>query len=307
MIHDFDDFTTWMYVLVDDLWQQLAPQLRRPGPAPTTCSDSELITMALVGACRGWEAETELLAQWADYPHLFPRLPERSRFNRRRRNLMHVINLMRQLVLQMVDVAQDAQCAIDSLPISAMQFHWVPQSTGDWAAYGATFGYCAAKKQRFYGYRLHLLITLGGVILDFVVTSANADEREAARDMLKQRSGLTVLGDKGFVSAPLADELRRSNGIRLLALRRKNQHTQLEKPLRRLVARFRQMIETVNSQLDAQFDIEQTHAHSFWGLSARLYTKLTAHTFSIALNRLLGVENWLQIKRLAFPAGAKWN
>jgi hypothetical protein len=34
---------------------------------------------------------------------------------------------------------------------------------------------------------------------------------------------------------------------------------------------------------------------------ARLYTKLTAHTLCVYLNRLLGEINWLQIKRLAFP------
>ena len=46
MIHDFDDFCTWMTVVVDDVWQQVAWLFKRPGPTPT-CSDSELMTMAL--------------------------------------------------------------------------------------------------------------------------------------------------------------------------------------------------------------------------------------------------------------------
>lgn len=307
MIHNFEDFTTWMYVLVDDVWQQIAHQFKRPGPKPTTCSDSELITLALVGACRGWEAETELLSEWASYPHLFPRLPERSRFNRRRRQLMGAINLIREVHLRLLDVAQDAQCVIDSLPVSVVKFHWVPQASREWAAYRATHGYCAAKKEPFFGYRLHLLLTLGGVIVDFTLTSANADERDAAREMLEHRSGLLVLGDKGYVNQGLAEELEQKKQIRLLSLKRKNQHQQLSPTLRRLVGRFRQMIETVNSQLDAQFGIEQTHAHHFWGLCARLHTKLAAHTLSIVLNRLLGVENWLQIKQLAFPSAPKSN
>ncbi len=307
MIHNFEDFTTWMYVLVDDVWQQIAQQFKRPGPKPTTCSDSELITMALVGACRGWEAETELLSEWASYPHLFPKLPERSRFNRRRRQLMGAINLIRQIQLRLLDVAQDAHCVIDSLPVSVVEFHWVPQASREWAAHGADYGHCAAKKQLFFGYRLHLLLTIGGVIVDFTLTSATADERDAAREMLEHRHGLTVLGDKGYVSQPLAEELQQKNQIRLLALRRKNQRQQWPAPLRRLVGRYRQMIETINSQLDGQFGIEQTHAHSFWGLCARLHTKLAAHTLSIVLNRQLGVENWLQIKRLAFPLAARSN
>ena len=61
------------------------------------------------------------------------------------------------------------------------------------------------------------------------------------------------------------------------------------------------MIETVTSQLNAQFSIETNRAHTFWGLCARLYTKLTAHTLCIYINRLLGVHKYLQIKKLAFP------
>ena len=32
MIEDFDDFCLWMYVLVDDLWQEIAPLFKRPDP-----------------------------------------------------------------------------------------------------------------------------------------------------------------------------------------------------------------------------------------------------------------------------------
>jgi len=48
MIENFDDFCLWVYVTVDDIWQTIAPIFTRPGPAPK-CSDSELLTMALVG------------------------------------------------------------------------------------------------------------------------------------------------------------------------------------------------------------------------------------------------------------------
>lgn len=53
MIQDFDDFSLWVYYIVDEICQQLQPLLHRPGPAPTTASDSELSAMALSGECRG--------------------------------------------------------------------------------------------------------------------------------------------------------------------------------------------------------------------------------------------------------------
>ena len=301
MITDFDDFVTYMYVLIDDIWQQIGHLYQRPGPQPD-CSDSELLTMAIVGECREWDKETNLLAEWRAYPHLFPILPERSRFNRRRRNLAAAFNHIRQMALAVLDLAQDKQCVIDSLPIEVVQFHLVPSSTGDWAAYGATFGPCPTKNQTMYGYRLHLLITAGGTILDFELTSANADERDAARDLLLDKRDLTVIGDKGFISHPLATELKAQANVRVLTLKRRNQHDREPPEARRLINQMRQIIETVNGQLTEQFGIETNHAHSFWGLCARLYTKLTAHTLCIYLNRLLGNPDWLQIKALAFPA-----
>ena len=300
MIADFDDFVTWMYVLIDDIWQQIGPLYQRPGPQPD-CSDSELITMAVVAECREWDKETNLIGEWHNYRHLFPVQPERSRFNRRRRNLWGAINHIRQMTLAVLDLAQDKQCVIDSLPLPVVQFHLVPASTGDWEAYGAAFGQCATKKQTIYGYRLHLLITLGGTILDFELTSANADERAAARDLLQDKRDLVVIGDKGFISAPLATELKERSNIRLLTLPRRNQKAYVPPEVRRLINQVRQMIETVNGQLTEQFQIETNHAHSFWGLCARLYTKLTAHTLCIYLNRLLGNPDWLRIKALAFP------
>jgi hypothetical protein len=205
------------------------------------------------------------------------------------------------MVLNVLDVAQDRQCVIDSLPVPVVQFHLVPSSTGDWAAHGATFGRCATKKQTIYGYRLHLLISLGGAIIDFELTSANADDRDAARDLLPAHPCLTVIGDKGYISAELAQALWDYYRIRMLTLPRANQHAQLPPEVRRLINQVRQIIETVNGQLTEQFQIETNHATSFWGLCARLYTKLTAHTLCLYLNRLLGTPDWLQIKALAFP------
>ena len=65
----------------------------------------ELITFAIVSECKGWDKETEMCSEWRNYRHLFPHLPERSRFNRRRRRLMSAINVVRQKVLLELDVA----------------------------------------------------------------------------------------------------------------------------------------------------------------------------------------------------------
>ena len=86
-----------------------------------------------------------------------------------------------------------------------------------------------------------------------------------------------------------------------MTLPRSNQKAQLPQTAASFLNGVRQMIETVNHQLSELFHIEINHAHTFWGLCTRLYTKLTAHTLCIYINRLLGKPEFLQIKSLAFP------
>jgi hypothetical protein len=301
MIEDFDDFCLWMYVIVDDVWQEIKPLFKRPGPAPTSCSDSELLTMALVGECRGWDVETEMLSYWREHRDLFPCIPSQSRFNRRRRNLMSAFNLIRQAVLSVLDVALDQQCVIDSLPVPVVKFHLVPGSTGDWAAHGADFGRVSSKKVTIFGYKLHLLVTLKGVILDFVLAPASASDLSVGQEVLAPYTDLEVFGDKAFISAVVAAELAQTQRIFLRTIPRANQKQQLPPQWCRLHNQLRQIIETVNGQLSEQFHIQLNHAHTFWGLCTRLMTKLTAHTLSIYINRLLGNPSFLKIKALAFP------
>src|SRR5215207_2331274 len=302
MIARFEDYCLWMYVVVDELWPAVAPRCRRPGPAPV-CSDSELVTMVLVGESRGWDEETDLVREWRGRRHLFPAIPERSRFNRRRRALAPAINDLRRVALRLLDLAEDRQRAIDSLPVPALKFHLVPGSSavGHWKEHGAAFGKVTTKKQTIFGYKLQLLVTLNGVILDFLLAPANVNDLEAGAELLAKHRDLLVLGDKGYLSAPVAADLRATNAITLLTVPRKNQRAQLPPALAALHTRWRQIVETVNGQLASLFHIEENHAHSFDGLRARLYSKLTAHTLALYVNRLLGNPDCLHLKALAFP------
>ena len=302
MINDFNDFCTWMYAVTDDIWLKIAPFFKRPGPAPE-CPDSELLAMALIGECRGWDIETEMLSHWQEHRDLFPVIPTQSRFNRRRRGLMQAFNLMRRVILRCLDVAQDRQCVIDSLPLPVVQFHLVPaaSSRGGWQANGSTFGKVPSKKQTIFGYKLHLLIAMNGVILDFELAPANEHDLVVGFELLAEHTDLQVLGDKAYISATKAAQLWRENRIQLKTIPRRNEQKQLSREVQRLYNTVRQMIETVNAQLSNQFNIEVNHAHTFWGLCTRLYTKLAAHTLCIYINRLIGKPAFLQIKALAFP------
>lgn len=151
------------------------------------------------------------------------------------------------------------------------------------------------------GFKLPMLITMGGLIIDFELAPASERDLAVGRELLAENDNRIVIGDKAYVSAPTGEELWQYNRIRLLTKTRKNQKKQIPTFVSRIYDAVRQIIETVTSQLNAQFSIETNHAHTLRGLCARLYTKLTAHTLCIHINRLLGVPDYLQIKQLAFP------
>ena len=139
------------------------------------------------------------------------------------------------------------------------------------------------------------------MIRDYVLAPASAHDVAVAPELLGGHDDLVVLGDKGCLSAPLAKTLREEHAVDLLTPPRRNARTLA--PHRRVTLwnGLRQVIETVNAQLTAQFGIGTHGAHTFGGLGARLETKLTAHTLGIALNWQSGKAAWLQIKALAFP------
>jgi len=291
MIRDFVDLCTYVYVVTDEVYQRaVAPYDTRPGPH-AGFTDSELLTVSVVAELVGLDAETRCLAYLRrNHPALFPRLPERSRYNRRRRQLAEVTNRLRGAIMarlwRVLEEEGRDLCAIDSVPVPVVGFH---HARHDHRWYGeAAYGRVASKKQTVYGFKLHLLISASGLILDFALVAANEADGTLAEQLLIDKAGLTVLGDKGYVNGPLQQHLAARNDLTLLTPRRKNQKVQLSAALTRAINQARQIIETVNSQLVGQCHLQRNRAKSLCGLATRLHAKLAAHTLGLYLNYLAG-------------------
>ena len=261
MITDFDDLCLWTYVIVDDILIKLEPLLRRPGPPPH-CSDSELIAMILIAECKGWDIETQLLSEFSQHPNLFPILPCQTRFNRRRRNVGAIINRIRQILFSDIEGASEKLCIIDSLPIPVIQFHLAPASSNNWSCYGADYGRVESRKQTIFGYKLHLLVTASGVIVDFELASASATDLSVGYQLLSGHQNKQVIGDKAYISTQVKDQLAQLNRIDLITLPRRNQKQLISRETKRWINEIRQMVETVNGQLSEQFHINRTYAKS---------------------------------------------
>jgi Transposase DDE domain len=301
MIHTFEDLCTVVYVLVDELDKvHVQPLDHRPGPR-AEFTESELLTVTLVAELIGLDQETTILGYLRrNHAGLFPLLPDRTRYNRRRRSLGEVLNTLRRQVLgwvlALLPPDERPLALIDSLPVPVVGFHHARGEHG-WKGW-ASYGYNASKKQTIYGFKLHLLTTADGVIVDFVVAKAHLTDGTFTEQLLGDKYHLMVVGDKGYIDADVEQALAERQDIMLLTPKRSNQHVQLPPGVASLLSHFRQMIETVNSQLADQFHIETNKAKSMSGLVARLHAKLAAHTFGLYINLLTG-RPLLDLKALA--------
>ncbi|HEX8221579.1 MAG TPA: transposase, partial [Chloroflexia bacterium] len=120
---------------------------------------------------------------------------------------MQGFNMLRKMVLGTLDVALDRQTCIDSLPVPVVQFYYAPDAASEWKINGAGFGRIASKKQVIYGYKLQLLVTLGGVILDFEMAPANFTDLQVGQELLQEHQDIAAVADKGYVSQPVAEQL----------------------------------------------------------------------------------------------------
>lgn len=129
----------------------------------------------------------------------------------------------------------------------------------------ASYGYCAAKKETYYGFHGHLLISACGVITGFSLTPANGDEREAIWDIVRLIQGM-VIGYKGYISATLRQELAHY-GINLQTALRSNMHDTRPKGWLKLLQTVRRLIETVIGQLSDRFNFEKVWVRDMWQMT----------------------------------------
>ena len=80
-----------------------------------------------------------------------------------------------------------------------------------------SIGYCAPQGVYYYGYKLHALYGLSGVIHSFDLTKASVHDIHYLKDVKVDYSNSTVIGDRGYINAQVQLELFETANIRLEA------------------------------------------------------------------------------------------
>lgn len=287
IIATFEDFILLVYTIIDDLYHQFVPisVSQRRNVDTAKMSDSEIITLSICGELAGIDSENAWYSfVKRNYRHLFPRLCSRTRFNRTRRALLQVTELLRQKLTHSFPIPISRYFVIDSFPLPVCKFGRA-RYCRSFRVDGANYGKCPSKKETYFGFKVHALITIEGYITAFEITPASVDDREGLRDFAENHLCLTVLGDKGYTGEQLWEDMQ-EKGICLMSLKPSNHKNNWPKEVRQVIFRFRRRIETVFSQLSEQLNAEKVLAKSFRGLCTRLQNKILGHNLCMAFNSI---------------------
>ena len=304
-IENMEDLATTIFVILDDLYQATAPAkvVHRANKDGALMSDSEVLAIGVLGDMLEIDSENALVSfVRKNLKGLFPRLCERSRFNRLRRNLSGVTEQIWLKLNGLMPWTADELRIVDSFPLPICAFGRAAFRNSKFCGEEASYGHCASKKETFFGYKVHAMCSGNGYITDFLITPASTDDRAAVWELVENyRRRIALIGDKGYVSPILARDLMTEKGIQLFALKKKNDKNQDPKWLRRAIFKIRRRIETSFSQLTRQFRAESTLAKAFWGLRTRLLSKFLAFNLGFFINSVCGREDRLaHIKGLVF-------
>lgn len=306
-VWSLEDVFIVVYVFVSDTYSKLfgSPKyFRRSNNSTPAFSDAEILTIALVGELaqapsrRAWWRQV-----WKNYRYLFPRLCDRTRYERRLGQLQGAVEALRRHLLFLLNADLSRLRVVDSFPLSVCHLQRYKSSREPFAYY-ATVGYCAAKKEYFYGFRVHLLTDAEGLVVGYTVTGGHVHDTKGLVFMLQDVSQVegflerwVVLGDKGYVGEELAHCLQEEFGAELLALRREYEREAGPGSYNELVGGARKIVETTISVLTEVFGANRTQTRSVKGLLHSLGLKITALTLGNYLNALMK-EPVLQVASL---------
>lgn len=280
-----DTLATALYVRTDDLLAlapDLAPWRPRTGIKPRL-TDAELVTLAVMQALLGFTSEARWLRHArAHLGHLFRYLPQQPGYNKRLRRSGALIRSVTRILATDTRLWTDDVWLVDSTPVECGRSRQTSKRS-DLAGW-AQFGYCSSHSRFFWGLRLHLVCTLGGLPITFALTGAKADERQVLLGMLEaeptlvtQRPGQTLIADKHYFGRDFEHALHAA-GIVLLRQARKGE---APRPGAQLFKPLRQTIESINHTFKGHLDLERHGARTPAGVIVRILQRILALTTAI--------------------------
>ena len=250
----------------------------RRGPVPKF-SDLEVVALSLTAETESIDSEKWLFDyKLQEYKDNIPNLISRRQFNDRRKKTAGLCEELRKRIAMEMDGGEE-QFFVDSKPIEVCRVARGKRCkmgrTGNFSQ-APDFGFCASQNTYYFGYKLHALCGLSGVIHSYDLSPANVHDIHFLKDVKFQFYDCCILGDRAYLSAELQQDLFSSVGIKLEVPYRLNMKNW--RPTFKPYAKARKRIETNFSQLCDHFMLFRNYAKQTPGLFTRIIGKISAFT-----------------------------
>lgn len=235
-------------------------------------SDPLLLTLLVWQAMLGIQSQRRFSQLFINLSH--------SRFNRRARQLLPIINLIRRKLNQQVACRQEP-LIVDSLPMRVchpIRNHRVKIFQGT-----ANIGYNSTKKVYYYGFKGHFIVNTSGYIFDYIVTKASVHDAQAAGSLILNAhlQDPYILGDLCYLGKQLHQRLLH-DGYYLWTPYRKNM-TGAKQHNSRCLAAIRRTIESDFALLKG-YGVENNRARTLVGFQQRLEIAILTYNLGYLVN-----------------------
>ncbi len=278
MLADLDLLLIAVFCAADDLLPKRAGNGRR------ILTDAEVVTLAVAQAIMGIPSDERFLAVAGKrLVHLFPRLPRRPGYYKRRERLSDAIEALIAVFAHQSPGFHDDLLLVDSTPIECARS--IETTRRSQLADAADYGYSAAHSRYFWGFRLHGLFALDGTPRALALTSPKTPEREVCLKLLARLDHdrpLTLVGDKGYAGREFEQTATHLQATIIRPQRRDETTRQPQ------LAPIRQRIESIFHTCKDLLTLERHGARTLHGLRTRICQRFLALAAAISLNHRLG-------------------
>ncbi len=188
-------------------------------------SDLEIVALGITAEAFGFDSENLLLHRLHhECKDDLPNLISRRQFNARRKLTARLAEEIRKDVAVSIDGSEDVFC-IDFKPVKVCQNARAKRCAmgRDNADASPEWGYFASQRLHYYGYKLHAVCGIRGVMHSYDMTAASVHDLHYLKDVRWEHHDCMMLGDKGYLSAEVQKKLFETAEITLEVPYRLNQ------------------------------------------------------------------------------------
>lgn len=210
---------------------------------------------------------------------IFSRSLSRSRFSRRLTRLTDVLHLIfNELGSTLKELNWESRYAIDSFPVSMCQNIRIRRSrlTKEVADKESYRGYSSSKRVYFFGVRVQVITTIDNVPVEFSILPGDAADLQGLAELpFAFEKGAQIAADAAYTEYNWEDFAQETEGIKLLAMRKKNSLRGDSEAVKYYKFWLRHRIETTFGEISKLFP-KKIHATNLNGFILKVFMFLLA-------------------------------